>query len=65
MAPARRAASAVCRVIPALLPEYVDISTFEVLTQTERLVGIGDFRPTYGRFRDHQHQVGEVERMAK
>jgi hypothetical protein len=34
------------------LPEYVSPSDFaEVLTNAGRLIGIGDFRPTYGRFR--------------
>jgi len=34
-----------------LLPEYIDTALFhDVLTQAGRLIGIGDFRPTYGRF---------------
>jgi hypothetical protein len=34
-----------------LLPEYIDRKTLlEVLTNAGRLVGVGDFRPTYGRF---------------
>jgi hypothetical protein len=34
-----------------LLPEYVDRTTLiEVLTNAGRLIGVGDFRPTYGRF---------------
>lgn len=34
-----------------LLPEYIDRMTLlEVLTNAGRLVGVGDFRPTYGRF---------------
>lgn len=33
------------------LPEYVDPAFFrEVLSMAGRLVGVGDFRPTYGRF---------------
>ena len=33
------------------LPEYVSTSTFhEVLANAGRLIGVGDFRPTYGRF---------------
>lgn len=35
----------------ALLPEYIDRDTLnEVITQAGRLIGVGDFRPTYGRF---------------
>ena len=34
-----------------LLPEYIDTALFhDVLTQAGRLIGVGDFRPTYGRF---------------
>lgn len=34
-----------------LLPEYIDHKLLlETLNQAGRLVGIGDFRPTYGRF---------------
>lgn len=34
-----------------LLPEYIDQKTLlEVTTHAGRLVGLGDFRPTYGRF---------------
>ena len=33
------------------LPEYVDAQQFlEVLTLAGRVIGVGDFRPTYGRF---------------
>ena len=33
------------------LPEYIDTTFFrEVLGMAGRLVGVGDFRPTYGRF---------------
>jgi hypothetical protein len=33
------------------LPEYVDPAFFrEVLSMAGRLIGVGDFRPTYGRF---------------
>lgn len=33
------------------LPEYIDAAFFrEVLGMAGRLVGVGDFRPTYGRF---------------
>jgi hypothetical protein len=34
-----------------LTPEYIDRGMFhEVLTLAGRLIGVGDFRPTYGRF---------------
>lgn len=34
-----------------LTPEYIDRNLFhEVLTMAGRLIGVGDFRPTYGRF---------------
>ena len=34
-----------------LLPEYISYDLFqEVLTNAGRLIGIADFRPTYGRF---------------
>ncbi len=37
--------------IQVLTPEYIDPALLhEVITQAGRLVGIGDFRPTYGRF---------------
>lgn len=56
--------SGITRVRPAMLkgwkasmqfqvltPEYIDTQFFhDVLTQAGRLVGVGDFRPTYGRF---------------
>ena len=32
-------------------PEYIDYQFFsEVLSMAGRLIGLGDFRPTYGRF---------------
>lgn len=41
-----------------LLPEYIDQSTLhDVLTQAGRFVGVGDFRPTYGRFQVVQFKV--------
>jgi hypothetical protein len=33
------------------VPEYIDYQFFsEVLEMAGRLIGVGDFRPTYGRF---------------
>ncbi|MBY0512744.1 MAG: hypothetical protein K2P78_02390, partial [Gemmataceae bacterium] len=38
-------------LVSVLTPEYVKPSDLlAVLTQAGRLVGVGDFRPTYGRF---------------
>jgi len=38
-------------VLQVLTPEYIDASFLnEVISMAGRLVGIGDFRPTYGRF---------------
>lgn len=37
--------------LQVLLPEYIDYQFFsEVLTMAGRLIGLADFRPTYGRF---------------
>ena len=34
-----------------LLPEYIDRTLLlDVITAAGRLIGVGDFRPTYGRF---------------
>ena len=42
-----------------LTPEYVSLDILsDVLTNAGRLVGVGDFRPTFGRFR-----VERIERM--
>lgn len=41
-----------------LLPEYIDPDQFhDVLSMAGRLVGLGDFRPTYGRFRVDEFKV--------
>lgn len=38
-------------LIQVLLPEYIEPSfLYEVIQNAGRLVGVGDFRPTYGRF---------------
>lgn len=37
--------------LSVLVPEYIESSTLlEVIGQAGRLIGVGDFRPTYGRF---------------
>lgn len=41
-----------------LLPEYVDQHLFhEVLSLAGRVIGVGDFRPTYGRFAITQFKI--------
>ena len=41
-----------------LLPEYIEPSVLhETFTQAGRLVGVGDFRPTFGRFQVNKFQV--------
>lgn len=43
-----------------LTPEYIEPSIFhEVLSTAGRLVGVGDFRPTFGRFFIKQFEVQE------
>jgi len=45
--------------IQVLLPEYISPELFnEVLQMAGRLIGVGDFRPTYGRY-----QVVKFERL--
>lgn len=49
--PALRSGWKATFVLQVLLPEYIsDTFLKEVLEDAGRLVGIGDFRPTYGRF---------------
>jgi hypothetical protein len=41
-----------------VLPEYVDASTLhEVISSAGRLIGVGDFRPTYGRFQVTKFEI--------
>jgi hypothetical protein len=41
-----------------VLPEYVDSATLhEVVSAAGRLIGVGDFRPTYGRFQVTKFEV--------
>lgn len=43
-----------------ITPEYIDKQLFlDVLGTAGRLVGIGDFRPTYGRFQVTNVKIGE------
>lgn len=49
--PAMRAGWQVDFTVTVLLPEYVSTEVLlEVLNTAGRLIGVGDFRPTYGRF---------------
>jgi hypothetical protein len=49
--PALRAGWRITFELMVLVPEYVDtVLLRRLLTDAGRLVGIGDFRPTYGRF---------------
>jgi hypothetical protein len=42
-----------------LTPEYLPPATVqELATQAGRLIGVGDFRPTYGRFRVTKFEIG-------
>lgn len=50
--PAMRAGWSVSVDLQVLTPEYINVDDLhDVLVQAGRLVGIGDFRPTFGRFR--------------
>lgn len=45
--------------IQCLTPEYISPQLLlEVLTMAGRLVGVGDFRPTYGRFQITKFDIG-------
>lgn len=47
--------------IMVILPEYIDSHLLhEVLSNAGRLIGLGDFRPTYGRFLVKSFQVTQV-----
>lgn len=48
-------------VLQVLLPEYVPPADLHsVLTDAGRLIGVGDFRPTYGRFQIDSFDVGLI-----
>ena len=49
--PAIRSGWKASLILQVLTPEYIDIVLFKkVLDTAGRLVGVGDFRPTFGRF---------------
>ena len=48
-----------------LSPEYISITMLhEALTRAGQLVGVGDFRPTYGRFRIDKFELRAPEDVA-
>jgi hypothetical protein len=48
-------------MLQVLLPEYVaGADLLDVLTNAGRLIGVGDFRPTYGRFQITGFQVQDA-----
>lgn len=50
--PAMRAGWTATIRLQVLIPEYIGLDALsDVLTNAGRLVGVGDFRPTFGRFR--------------
>lgn len=50
--PAMRSGWEISAQLQVLLPEYISTDLLsDVLTNAGRLVGLGDFRPTFGRFR--------------
>jgi len=63
--PAMRAGWSVTIQLQVLTPEYIDEAVLsDVLTNAGRLVGIGDFRPTFGRFRVEKFKRLELDRAA-
>lgn len=49
--PAMKAGWAATFELMVMLPEYISAADLnEVIAQAGRLIGLGDFRPTYGRF---------------
>lgn len=65
MRPAMRAGwKATCQ-LQILLPEYIDVDSLsDVLTNAGRLVGVGDFRPTFGRFRLEKFEKMSLDKAA-
>ena len=44
------------------VPEYIDFQFFsEVLEMAGRLIGVGDFRPTYGRFNVQKCKIAKLK----
>lgn len=56
--PAMRKGWKICVQLQVLLPEYITPDLLhDVLTNAGKLIGIGNFRPTYGRFRVTKFEV--------
>lgn len=52
--------------LSVLLPEYVSPQMLqEVISQSGRLIGVGDFRPTYGRFLIKSFDIGFEEETGR
>lgn len=63
--PAMRAGWSVVIQLQVLTPEYIaEADLSDVLTNAGRLVGVGDFRPTFGRFSVAKFQRLELSRAA-
>jgi hypothetical protein len=53
-------------IFEILLPEYIDEKLFhELLVNAGRLIGVGDFRPTFGRFRIESFRRLSLEAAAE
>lgn len=61
--PAMRAGWRVSCQFQILVPEYIDQNALaETLTNAGRLIGVGDFRPTFGRFRVDEFKAVSLTR---
>jgi hypothetical protein len=59
--PAMRAGWQVIVTFQVLLPEYIPSQMLnETIQAAGRLIGVGDFRPTYGRFQVIGFQVDQA-----
>jgi hypothetical protein len=60
----RQGWKATCQLM-ILVPEYISLDDLsDVLTNAGRLVGVGDFRPTFGRFRVEKFAVLDLSAAA-
>lgn len=59
--PAMRSGWTATVQLQVLTPEYIDMDSLsDVVTNAGRLVGVGDFRPTFGRFRVERFERTEL-----
>lgn len=64
--PAMRSGWSTTCEFQVLMPEYISPSDLsDVLTNAGKLVGVGDFRPTFGRFRVDRFQVVSLAQAAE